>query len=271
MLKQNWLTVDDVTNLLHLGGFQVFRAWQEVLCPLPMPVLAPLCNRVLVRLWGVRHLALTNFVLARPLDRPTTRQRGSRGVGHRAGAQRGGQHRRRSSRGHRRWAAAPSWSSSRAIRPTTPTTPSSARSPRIPAGTARLLRQTGKGKGDAVRLGFADATGDILMILDADLTVPPEDLPRFYDALRSGKGEFVNGVRLVYPMEEQAMRFANLLGNKFFSLAFTWLLGQPIKDTLCGTKVLAPRRATSASPPTAPTSAISIRSATSTCCSAPRS
>jgi hypothetical protein len=76
------------------------------------------------------------------------------------------------------------------------------------------------------------------MILDADLTVPPEDLPRFFDALRTGKGEFLNGVRLVYPMEQQAMRFFNLLGNKFFSLAFSWLLGQPLKDTLCGTKVL---------------------------------
>ena len=76
------------------------------------------------------------------------------------------------------------------------------------------------------------------MILDADLTVPPEDLPRFYDVLSSGKAEFVNGVRLVYPMEKEAMRFFNLLGNKFFSLAFSWLLGQPIKDTLCGTKVL---------------------------------
>jgi hypothetical protein len=76
------------------------------------------------------------------------------------------------------------------------------------------------------------------MILDADLTVPPEDLPRFYQALVSGKGEFINGVRLVYPMEDQAMRFLNLLGNKFFSQTFTWLLNQPIKDTLCGTKVL---------------------------------
>ncbi len=76
------------------------------------------------------------------------------------------------------------------------------------------------------------------MILDADLTVPPEDLRRFYEVLRSGKGEFVNGVRLVYPMEGRAMNFLNLVGNKFFSLAFSWLLGQPIKDTLCGTKVL---------------------------------
>ena len=76
------------------------------------------------------------------------------------------------------------------------------------------------------------------MILDADLTVPPEDLPRFFEALISGKGEMINGVRLVYPMEKEAMRFLNLLGNKFFSMVFSWLLGQSIKDTLCGTKVL---------------------------------
>jgi glycosyltransferase involved in cell wall biosynthesis len=87
-------------------------------------------------------------------------------------------------------------------------------------------------------LGFAQASGDVLMILDADLTMPPEDLPRYYDALVTGKAEFVNGVRLVYPMEEEAMRLLNLFGNKFFSVAFSWMIGQPIKDTLCGTKVL---------------------------------
>jgi glycosyltransferase involved in cell wall biosynthesis len=103
---------------------------------------------------------------------------------------------------------------------------------------SKLLKQPGKGKGDAVRTGFSVASGEVLMILDADLTVPPEDLPRFYEALRSGKGEFINGVRLVYPMEQRAMRFFNLIANKFFSIAFSWLLGQPIKDTLCGTKVL---------------------------------
>ncbi len=108
----------------------------------------------------------------------------------------------------------------------------------FPQRDARLMRQTGKGKGDAVRLGYSEAKGDILMILDADLTVPPEDLPRFYDAIVSGKGDFINGVRLVYPMEKDAMRFFNFLGNKAFSLIFTWLLGQPIKDSLCGTKVL---------------------------------
>jgi len=103
---------------------------------------------------------------------------------------------------------------------------------------ARLFRQPGRGKGDAVRTGFANACGDVLMILDADMTVAPEDLPRFLHALTSGKGELINGVRLVYPMEQQAMRFFNFVANKFFSLAFSWLLGQPIKDTLCGTKVL---------------------------------
>ena len=99
--------------------------------------------------------------------------------------------------------------------------------------------QEGKGKGDAVREGFAMANGDILMILDGDLTVPPEDLSKFYNAITTGKGEYINGSRLVYPMEKQAMRMLNVLGNKFFSIMFSWLLGQPLKDTLCGTKVIS--------------------------------
>ena len=94
------------------------------------------------------------------------------------------------------------------------------------------------GKGDAVRKGFAAAKGDVLMILDADLTVPPEELPKFYLAVAEGVADFINGSRLVYPLEDEAMRFANLVGNKAFSVIFTWLLGQRIKDTLCGTKVL---------------------------------
>ena len=98
--------------------------------------------------------------------------------------------------------------------------------------------QDGQGKGDAVRKGFNVAKGDILMILDADLTVPPEDLPKFYMALAENHGEFINGCRLVYPMEKQAMRLLNYVGNKFFSIMFTWILNQSFKDTLCGTKVL---------------------------------
>jgi glycosyltransferase involved in cell wall biosynthesis len=94
------------------------------------------------------------------------------------------------------------------------------------------------GKGDAVRKGFDRASGDVLMILDADLTVPPEDLPKFYLPLAQGKARFVNGTRLVYPMEEQAMKTLNYIGNYFFGRVFSWLLGQRITDTLCGTKVL---------------------------------
>lgn len=102
----------------------------------------------------------------------------------------------------------------------------------------KVLTQDGKGKGDAVRKGFAHARGDVLMILDADLTMPPEALPKFYDAIASGKGEFINGTRLVYPMEQEAMRFLNLLANQTFSWLFSWLLNQRFTDTLCGTKVL---------------------------------
>ncbi len=107
-----------------------------------------------------------------------------------------------------------------------------------PGKDIHLLKQSEKGKGNAVREGFDKASGDVLMILDADLTTPPEDLPKFYNAIAEGKGDFINGCRLVYPMEKDAMRFLNLLGNKFFSLFFSYLLGQRLKDTLCGTKVL---------------------------------
>jgi glycosyltransferase involved in cell wall biosynthesis len=107
-----------------------------------------------------------------------------------------------------------------------------------PGRPLRLLKQTGRGKGDAVRLGFAEARGDVLVILDSDMGVAPEDVPKFVSALARGKAEMVNGSRLVYPMEEKAMRFLNLLANKFFALLFSWLLGQEVRDTLCGTKVL---------------------------------
>lgn len=102
----------------------------------------------------------------------------------------------------------------------------------------KFFPQPGKGKGDAVRAGFAKATGQLLMILDADLTVVPEDLPKFYEAVVSGLTDYVHGTRLVYPLEDDAMPFLNKLGNAFFAKAFSFLLGQPLKDTLCGTKVL---------------------------------
>jgi glycosyltransferase involved in cell wall biosynthesis len=102
----------------------------------------------------------------------------------------------------------------------------------------RLVKQPGRGKGDAVRAGFEGAKGDVLVILDADMGVAPEELPKFVDVVARGKGEMVNGSRLVYPMEDRAMRFLNLVANKLFALLFSWLLGQQVRDTLCGTKVL---------------------------------
>ena len=102
-----------------------------------------------------------------------------------------------------------------------------------------IAKQDGKGKGDAVRKGFSLAGNDILMIFDADITVPPEDLYKFYNAINDDKGEFINGSRLVYPMEKEAMRFLNMIGNKFFALSFSFVIGQRFKDTLCGTKVIS--------------------------------
>jgi SAM-dependent methyltransferase len=238
MLPQNWMTPIDVRGMLNLSGFEVIRSWQEILWPLPLGAFA---NKFLVRLWPFREFALSNFVIARPspLSLPP------------AG---GGQNEPAVS------VIIPARNESGNIKAIFERTPKMGRDMELvfveghsrddtyaaiqremaahPGTKSRLLRQTGIGKADAVRLGFAEAKGDVLMILDADLTVPPEDLPRFYEALRSGKGEFINGVRLVYPMEKEAMQGLNFLGNKFFSLAFSWILGQPIKDTLCGTKVL---------------------------------
>ena len=105
----------------------------------------------------------------------------------------------------------------------------------------RAAGQTARARATRSARASPRPRNDVLMILDSDLTVPPEDLPKFYRALVTGKGEFINGVRLVYPMEGEAMRFLNLLGNKFFSVALSWLLEQPIKDSLCGTKVLCRR------------------------------
>ena len=235
-LAQNWLTVEDMKGLLALADFEVIRHRAEVLLPLPLPPLSTLANRYLVKLWPFNLLALTHLLVARPLRTSSVRPRPRVSV------------------------VIPARNEAGNIAHIFARTPELGAGTELvfveggsqddtyetirraitahPARRCQLLKQTGKGKGDAVRLGFTHATGDVLMILDSDLTVPPEDLPRFLDVLTTGKADFANGSRLVYPMEREAMRFLNLLGNKFFSLAFAWLLGQPIKDTLCGTKVL---------------------------------
>lgn len=234
-LPQNWLTLGDIRNLFGLSGFEVVKEWTEILMPLRIPVLAPLMNRYLAKLPLLRHLALSNFVIARPAVRRIASEPSVSVI---VAA--------RNEAGHVQELVAriPDMGSHTEIifvegNSTDNTRDVIAAAIRDnPQRDMKLLVQPGKGKGDAVRTGFDAAKGDILMILDADITVPPEDLPRFFEVLARGSGEFANGVRLVYPMEEEAMRFFNLLGNKFFSLAFSWLLGQPIRDTLCGTKVL---------------------------------
>ena len=237
MLLQNWLTVEDISGLLALADFEVIRHWEEIIWPVRTPVIDSLMNRFLAKIWPFRIFALTHFLVAKPCASVSAAHELPKVS-----------------------VVVPARNEAGNIERIMESVPDMGAQTELvfveggstddtydviekaikknPHRVAKLLRQTGKGKGDAVRLGFNHADGDILMILDADLTVPPKDLPRFYEALHTGKAEFVNGVRLVYPMEKEAMRFFNLLGNKFFSLVFSWLLGQPIKDTLCGTKVL---------------------------------
>ena len=237
MPVQNWITVEDADNMLQLSGYEVIRNWREILFPLPIPIIAPAANRFLVKLWPFNHLALTNFIIARkqPKNRAEvipTRVSVIIPARNEAGNIPNIFSRIPNMGDHCELIFVEGNSDDDTFAAIHREINSN------PERSCKLLKQSGKGKGDAVRMGFQHAQGNVLMILDADLTVAPEDLPKFLEVLRSGKGEFVNGVRLIYPMEDHAMRFFNLLGNKFFSLAFSWLLGQPIKDTLCGTKVL---------------------------------
>lgn len=233
----NWLAHQDLFNLLELSGWEVVSFERIQLFPFDWPVLAPCLNSVLVRLPFFRHFGITLAITARPRQACPVNGRISCSVivpaRNESGNIRPALERipvlgRRTEvifvEGHSRddtWAAI-----QREM--------AAYRGPHL----VRALQQPGKGKWDAVRSGFAVATGDVLVIQDADLTAPPEDLPKFYEALTSGSAEFINGSRLVYPMEAHAMRFLNLLGNKFFAMALTFVLGQAVKDSLCGTKML---------------------------------
>lgn len=232
-LPQNWLTTGDLENLLQLSGYELLRSWPEVVAPLWFPG-AGMANRILSKIAPFRWFAMTNYLVAKPASERVTKLPLVSVI---VAA--------RNESGHidELMARIPEMGAGTEIlfvegNSTDDTFEMIERAIAAnPHRNCKLLKQPGRGKGDAVRTGFAAATGDVLMILDADITVPPEALPSFYEVLVSGKGEFANGVRLVYPMQDQAMRFANLVGNKFFARAFSWLLGQPIRDTLCGTKV----------------------------------
>jgi SAM-dependent methyltransferase len=239
---QNWLAPADLENLLFLTGFEPIRGGYRCPFPVEVPLLSTFINRTFSVLPGFRLLGLVTYVVARPQPQgvapgpepsvtvviPCRNERGNIEDAVRRTPEMGSHTEIIFVDGN-----------------STDGTPEEIERVMRTAGRGRDIRLihqgSGVGKGDAVRKGFAAAKGDVLMILDADLTVPPEDLPKFYRALVGGRGEFVNGTRLVYPMQKEAMRFLNYLGNRFFSAAFTWLLEQRFRDTLCGTKVLTRR------------------------------
>ena len=235
--EQNWIAHEDLENLCHLAGLEIIRRDVKLLCPIPIPFLANFLNRYVAPLPFFRLFTMLNIVIARPV-KPISMVGPSVSV------------------------IVPACNEAGNINDILRRCPTMGPEDEIIfvegnsiddtwariqqavsgyKGTHRLVaaQQKGKGKGDAVRLGFDLATKDILMILDADLTTPPEELPKFYNAIVENKAEFVNGSRLVYPMEKQAMRFLNILANKCFAVAFSFVLGQRFKDTLCGTKVLS--------------------------------
>lgn len=236
--NESYVPRSEVANLLETCDFEITKELDGVLIPVHIPLLARFANRWLAPLPLLRHLGLVHLIVARPLGK---RIRGEESVSIVIAA--------RNEEGHIKELInrIPDFGSSQEIifvegGSSDDTWGAIQREvAQCPSDSSRrliALQQTGKGKGDAVRAGFAQAQGDILMILDADISVPPEELPRFFEALQRDVCEFANGSRLVYPMEDKAMRFLNILGNKIFGLMFTYLLGQPVRDTLCGTKVL---------------------------------
>jgi SAM-dependent methyltransferase len=235
---QNWLGIDDVANLLTVSGYRPLKRGRRFLWPKYVPGVASLVNRWLAPLPLIKHLCLTNFVVARPQPTPADQQcyptcsviiPARNEAGNIAAAvarlpQLGSHTEVIFVEGHSR---DNTWEAILELVQTY-------QGP----FTLKAFQQTGRGKADAVRLGFDQASGDILLILDADLTVPPEDLPHFVEVLAAGHGEFANGSRLVYPRSKTAMPWLNTMANKTFALMFSFLLEQPLKDTLCGTKVL---------------------------------
>jgi SAM-dependent methyltransferase len=232
--QNSWLATSDVMNLLHLADWDVVVRQNRILVPFAALGIGSLINRWLAPL--LQWFCLTVFLVARPSKprrvRPPTvsviiparNEAGNIAAAVARTPDLGGGTELVFVEGNSK---DNTWEEIQRV------------AAAHPEKKIQILQQPGRGKGDAVRVGFAAATGDILMILDADLTMPPEELPKFFEVIASGRADFANGVRLVYPMDQEAMQFANLCANKAFGLIFSWLMGQPVKDTLCGTKVLS--------------------------------
>lgn len=231
---QNWLSTKDIENVLHLENFEIIKVERKLLFPKYIPVFNLIVNTFLANLPVINGLDLIKFVSVRPVYSepkefsvtivvPARNEMGNMENAIKRTPKFGS---------HQEFIFIEGHSSDGTYEEMLRVQKA------YPEVDMKVMRQTGKGKGNAVREAFDAATCDILMILDADLTTPPEDMPKFYDALRDNKGEFINGCRLVYPMDKEAMRFLNFLANKFFGWFFSYVLGQQLKDTLCGTKVL---------------------------------
>lgn len=234
-----WLPPEEITNMLGLADFEVVRHDYQVIAPGRVPLLSDFLNRYVGHLPGFEWLSLMYGIIARPAPH---RFRGF----HKGEPSTSVIIPCRNESGHirdlvRRLPSLGANSEFLLVEGNS-TDDTEAVIQKVieenPDKPLRLLKQTGRGKGDAVRLGFAQARGEVVLILDSDMGVAPEDVPKFVDALVRGKGELVNGSRLVYPMEGRAMRFLNLLANKAFAVLFSWILGQQVRDTLCGTKAL---------------------------------
>jgi len=233
----NWLSVQDVRNLCELSGFDITRETTDLLFPKNVPILSTLLNRVVARLWPLTCVNLMTVFVARPAVPPENVEKLTVSViiptRDERGNIRDAIERTPDMGAHTELIFVDGNSTDGTVEEIETLRASH------PERDIKLIHQgSGRGKGDAVRKGFAAARGDVLMILDSDLTVAPEDMPKFFHVIASGQAEFVNGSRLVYPMEARAMRFLNKCGNRFFGILFSWLLNMPIRDTLCGTKAL---------------------------------
>ena len=229
----NWLSANDVRNIAELAGWEIIKSDGRILLPMQLPFVAGFVNRWLAPF--VPFFCLTNIMVARKAEIlkgdpslsiviPARNEAGNIHAAMKRIPKMAPNMEYIFIEGH---SSDDTWAEIEKVQVA------------HPDKKIKIARQSGKGKGDAVRLGFSMAEGDILMILDADLTMPPEDLPKFYRSLVDGRCEFANGCRLIYPMEQGAMQFLNLCANKLFAVSFSWLLGQNLKDTLCGTKVLS--------------------------------
>ena len=234
--RTTWLRMSDIENFLGLSGFEPVKKEWRTLVPFRLLGLGPLVNKYIATLPFLRKLGLRHFIVARrkPFDSLADRSvtvvipcRNEKGTVEEAITRlpKLGNHTEIIFvEGH---STDGTWEEIQRVTKV------------YEHLDINSYKQTGKGKGNAVREGFSRASGDILIILDADLTVPPEDLPKFYEAIRSGKGEYINGSRLIYSMEDEAMRFLNYVANQLFARIFSFLLNQVFTDTLCGTKVIS--------------------------------